>query len=290
MTQDRGTKMIRNIETILCGISCLMLASGGRGYDGAQDAAGVPNVTREYLLAHGFKRSAISSDVFTAQNARLSDISRDLGFPLASLRPTKNQPPDSDVRNAVVRGIYIIVRSEVRDPSGRVVRGSLDKPDAICTVTVSLGKGPVRPVRQYLPTTSVPRLRIRSVTAPQNRSKPLVISIEFAAEGTTPVVVDQSQFGIRLSVPGRRHPVFAEPSFPEETPRVITVQPGQPTTLTIRTSKNSGGVPWGNGPSGDYRVRIDLGGMKAPVFDYQWVRSEVFSDEFKFAIKWPDRD
>ena len=44
-----------------------------------------PKLTREYLLANGFKQSAKNPDSFTVESVRLGDISKKLNFPLSAL-------------------------------------------------------------------------------------------------------------------------------------------------------------------------------------------------------------
>ena len=99
-----------------------------------------PKLTRENLLAHGFKQSEKNKDSFVAEHARLGDVESALGFQITALRPTVSQSRHSDVRQGLVEGKQVLVKSEVRDEKGRIVPGSLDKPDAICTVYISLKK------------------------------------------------------------------------------------------------------------------------------------------------------
>ena len=95
-----------------------------------------PKLTRENLLAHGFKQSEKDKDLFVAEHARLGDVGSGLGFQITALRPTVSQDMHSDTRHGLVEGKQVLVKSEVRDEKGRIVRKSLDKPDAICTVYV----------------------------------------------------------------------------------------------------------------------------------------------------------
>ncbi len=114
-----------------------------------------PKLTRENLLAHGFKQSEKNKDSFVAEHARLGDVESALGFQITALRPTVSQSRHSDIRQGLVEGKQVLVKSEVRDEKGRIVPGSLDKPDAICTVYVSL--------KNYVP----PKPPLRSDSTPR---------------------------------------------------------------------------------------------------------------------------
>ena len=87
-----------------------------------------PKLTRENLLAHGFKQSEKNKDPFVAEHARLGDVDRALGFQITALRPTVSQAPAFGQRQvALSKGSRSWFRSEVRDEKGRIVRKSLDK-------------------------------------------------------------------------------------------------------------------------------------------------------------------
>ena len=64
----------------------------------------------------------------------------------------------SDTRHGLVEGKQVLIKSEVRDEKGRIVRKSLDKPDATCTVYVW--------VKKYVP----PKPPLRSDSTPPCRS------------------------------------------------------------------------------------------------------------------------
>src|ERR1700730_12790554 len=134
-------------------------------------------ITREYLLSVGFEKAEDDREIVELQRARLRDVAKTLGFSLTELRSTLNQSNRSDIRTVDVRGFHFVVKSEVRDSSGQVVRRSLDDPNALCTVSVWL-----KPVPQphYAPTTSVPRLRILNVLQ-QAGAKELRLTFEIDA-------------------------------------------------------------------------------------------------------------
>ncbi len=97
-----------------------------------------PKLTREYLLANGFKQSAKNPDSFTVESVRLGDISKKLNFPLSALRRTISSAPESDMRIVTVRDMEFVVRSEVHGPDFREVERFYENPDTLCTVGVSL--------------------------------------------------------------------------------------------------------------------------------------------------------
>jgi len=246
---------------------------------------------REYLVAHGFKRSATDRSIYQLKNVRLADVARDLGFRLDALRRIEQQPWFSDNRIVEVKGLYFVVRSEVRDKNGRVIEDSLDDPNALCTVSVC-----INPVihGKHLKTDSSPRMRIKSVTVPEDRLKPFQITFELSADGNTPLGLKQSQFGIALGAPGvsPRHSPNASVSFPKGTPDPIIVSPGKPVTFTVSALISY----WEPAPStlrrvlpaAEYPVCVAIFSGKdeaeGPDFDYQWV-FHTWSDEYKFVVK-----
>jgi hypothetical protein len=243
-----------------------------------------PNVTREYLLAHGFKQLTDNPDRFEREHVRLRDVLGDLGVPLAFLRPTVNQSENSDIRTAHPPGLYIIVRSEVRDRNGRVRSRSLDDPDAICSVHV--WRNPT-PLREYLKTDSVPSVRIKSVTTPQSGAKSLDVTIEVAARGTKPLAIPQGEF--QSSLTGDKLPPYTGFGvvFSEETPQPITVEPSKPVVLRITVPLDASlGVRLVSGK--EYVLRIKIGFTKPGPqrFDYEWARGRpCSSNDVKFIVE-----
>ena len=155
----------------------------------------MPELTREYLLANGFKPLAASPDSFIAEKVRLGDVASILGFKITSLRPTVSQPDHSDVRTGSVQSRRFVVRSEVRDTQGKIVRGSLNEANSLCTVTISLKK--VATAKPPLPTDSSPGVRVKSVTVPKRRTEPLQIVFELSADGKSPLAVTEAQVSVR---------------------------------------------------------------------------------------------
>ena len=268
-----------------------------------ESATAMPKLTRENLLAHGFKQSEKDKDLFVSEHARLGDVESALGFQITALRPTVSQPPHSDTRQGLVEGKQVLVQSEVRDEQGRIVRKSLDKTDAICTVHVWVKK--YVPPKPPLRSDSTPRVQVKSVTVPKDRAKPLQVTFELAADGKTPVGLLEGQFGVKITRPGSRLAIgpdqLAEgcirPEFPKgsfEADGKILVKPGSP---VVRTAK----VPdeltislgeWSGLEPGKYDVRIFIVGrgfMKGMGYDYMWHdgnidESKVESKTFEFTV------
>ena len=275
--------MNRVIASLLFGAWGISLACAEKGDDAMENTPSASKVTQEYLLAHGFKQSATDSDIFSLEKVRLGHIARKLGFLLADLRPIPNQPRYSDQRTIAVRNLIFVVESEVRDKDGNVIQRSLDSPDAICTVSVSLDQVPVQ---EYRKTDSAPRLRIKSVTMPKDRLKPLMISFELAADGKTPIAVSQKRFCVRLTA-GKQPPAFLDVSFPKDTPGAIIAAPGKPVTVTVSAATNQvTGGRWSDLPSVEYVMSVAIvhEGKLRSHFDYNWT-GEKYSDEYKLIIK-----
>ncbi|MGA2033557.1 MAG: hypothetical protein ABSG68_14980 [Thermoguttaceae bacterium] len=279
---------------VLLGSFFLSLAPASEEIRATNGGSATPTVTREFLLASGFKQSATDPDVFKAVNVRLGDVSRKLGFPLSSLRRTVNQGPESDVRTVVVRDRVFVVRSEVRDARGCIVDGSLSSPDALCTVSASLKPSSVhKPFKPNLPTDGAPRLRIKSVVVPQDRKKPLEIAFQLATDGKTPLAVSTTQLTIRL-LKGDACVFEGRASFSEKATRAVLVQPGKPGLFTITALENSitDGL-WSDHAPGKYVLRVVVFGaarLKPPRYDYQWlggvpVPYERCSDDYTIEIK-----
>ncbi len=266
---------------ILFGLMGASLACAQKGDDMKKSMPSTPKVIRKYLLTHGFKQSTTDSDIYNREHVRLADVARDLGFSVKDLQPTLNQYSHSDVRTVKVSDLTFVVKSEVRDKNGNIVGGSLDNPDAICTISVSLLQVPVR---EYAKTDSSPRMCIKSVVVPEDRSKPLQITFELASTGKKPVAMLQSDFQIRLT--GGNIPPYTRfgNSFPEGTPQIIAIAPGKPVVFKLCVPVDE----MGSLSAGKYVVRIRIGNLKwrePQRFDYEWEGREHLSNEYKFVIK-----
>jgi hypothetical protein len=124
------------MKTMIFLFAAVSVLAGCGAAKPAEGLAGGAKAARERLLAQGFKPDPAGSYMVILSNVRLSDAARILSLSPAALKPVLSQPPDSDVRTASLGDMYVLVYSEVRDNEGRVVPGSLDDPQAICTVRV----------------------------------------------------------------------------------------------------------------------------------------------------------
>ena len=194
-----------------------------------------PKLTREYLLANGFKQSAKNPDSFTVESVRLGDISKKLNFPLSALRRTVSSAPESDMRIVTVRDMEFVVRSEVHGPDFRAVERSFKSPDTLCTVGVSLKKRV--PPKPPLKSDSTPRVQVKSVTVPKDRAKPLQVTFELAADGKTPVGLIQDQFHVYV-IQGDSQAFTGTVQFPAHSVHRVLVRPESPITYTVKAWPN----------------------------------------------------
>ena len=114
----------------------LILALGRLGL--IADVAHTNRVTAEFLVGCGFVQSKSDTNLYTLGRVTLKEAAKRLGFPTDQMRPTTSQSIHSDTRIVQVRDHFFVIRSQMRDAQGRVVSRSLDKSDALCSVTVSL--------------------------------------------------------------------------------------------------------------------------------------------------------
>ena len=251
-----------------------------------------PKLTRENLLAHGFKQSEKNKDSFVAEHARLGDVKSALGFQITALRPTVSQSRHSDVRQGLVEGKQVLVKSEVRDEKGRIVPGSLDKPDAICTVYISL-KNYVPP-KPPLRSDSTPRVRLKSVTVPKDRAKPLQVAFELSADGKTPVGLIQGQFNAYI-MQGDSQAFTGTVQFPDTSaPQRVLVKPGSPITYTVSVPDEPTILEgqWKGLDPGKYTLQVIVEGVgleKGMGFDYLWLEGQprnrkVESNKCEFTV------
>jgi hypothetical protein len=261
------------VAAVLLGLLGMSLACAEKKGDEAMRTE--PMVNREFLLAHGFKQSPDDADFYELKHVRLADASRDLGFALTSLQPALNEVRINDVFTVEVRGLCFSVQSDVPYIKS-LTDGLLDNPDTLCMVSVSLNQVPDR---EYLKTDSAPRLRIKSVAAPQDESKLLQITFEFAATGKKPVAALRGHFHVRVAEGDMPPNLCIAVSFPKGTPEVITVLPGKPMTFTV-------GVHTETIPAGRCILRVVNADMKPQPqrVDYQWLGVNR-SDDYEFNIK-----
>ena len=257
-----------------------------------ESATATPKLSRENLLAHGFKQSETNKDSFVAEHARLREVESALGFQITSLRPTVSQDMHSDTRHGLVEGKQVLVKSEVRDDKGRIVHRSLDSPDAICTVYVSLKK--YVPPKPPLRSDSTPRVQVKSVTVPKDRAKPLQVTFELAADGKTPVGLIQGQFHAYI-MQGDSQAFTGTVQFPGTSvlDRVL-VKPGSPITYTVTVPDETTILEgeWKGLDPGKYTLRVVIEGVglvKGMGFDYLWLEGQprgrkVESKKYEFTV------
>ncbi len=228
-------------------------------------------ITREMLLANGFKDTKNDTATFEARHVRLASIASALGFDRAELHPTVNQAPGSDIRAGEFKGVWVVVESEVNDVNDG--HAALDQRDPLCTVSVVLNP---YPVPTYKETESTPSLRITSAAAAsEGNRKILRITFELRAVGKTPIAISQSQLAIRLdAVDGPRRLIGKDLTFASGTPEILTVSPEKPLVVTV--TKSGSYLDRSNQPSelsnGRYDLRVSIDPLsKIHRFDYHWV-------------------
>jgi hypothetical protein len=142
--------MRRLATLLLLGVFGIASACAEKKDNSMKNSAGAIKVTREYLLAHGFKGSEDPDmpDVYELEKVRLRDVARDLGFAVTSLKPVPGQSPDEDVRTVVAGDIHVMVENKLDKDTEEAKEGKwvfggyhpLDNPDSICNATVILKK------------------------------------------------------------------------------------------------------------------------------------------------------
>lgn len=122
-------------------LNCVLLfvSAGVNIADAGQQSQ---QVTPEFLRNRGFVQSKEDANLYILKSVRLKVAADRLGFSLDAMKPTVSQPAYSDTRIVQVRDRFFIVESDVRDCQNRIIRWSLDKPDALCSVRVSLAQIP----------------------------------------------------------------------------------------------------------------------------------------------------
>jgi hypothetical protein len=128
-----------------------------------------------------------------------------------------------------------------------------------------------------------PRLRIKSVATPKEKSRPLELTVELTADGKTPVSVSREQFSVHISP----YPSFiADAIFPTNAPQVFTV-PSQKSvsfTLSVSTNRFDRGERWSELRPGKHTIQVYLNSGKSREFDYQFL-GQTYSDSHEIEIK-----
>ena len=278
--------MRKSLLVVLLVLLGTLLANAQNVDSSAKQNASVKDLTREYLLAHGFKQSKEDPDHFEKKQVRLGDVLDDLGLTLKSLRPMMNAPQngDEDVRTAKGEGMHAVFRGKFANNRGRRIGSAPANPDAVYTVSVSINRPPPR---VYLKTDCVPSLSIKSVTIPKAQSEWLHITLELAATGSKPLAIQQKDFKSLLT--GSQLPGYSSygVQFPKETPQIITVLPSKPIVLEIAVPLNaSEGVRLVSGEEYIVQIRVSPNKLNDPQsYDYQWRGQQYRSNEFVIVAK-----
>ncbi len=264
-----------------------------KGENTVKSEAKPPELTRDYLLAHGFKQAPKDADSFTAEHLRLKDAARILGFEIHSLHRTVGQSFETDIRVGFAQGKRLVARSEKEDANGHIISLTAKHPDAICTVRISLKK--YVPPRPPLTTDSNPRVTVKSIMVPKERRKPLRVTVEIAAEGKLPLgLLSLGQFRVRLTQGNSE--VWETLAQPPDDFEDLLIEPGSPRILTL-TAPDEGTLEseeWHGFHSGKYAVQVVIDGqsvLKGEAFDYSWVNGrprrgcKVESRKFEFTVK-----
>ena len=218
-----------------------------------ESTATMPEVTREYLLANGFKQPQQRPECLCLGGRALGDVARKLGFAITSLRPVPSSPPDQDVRHVFLGDAHCVVKSQpVIDPNHRLIRRKLNNPDVVCDVTVSFGK----PAASHLRTDGSPHMKIKSVTVPQDRTKPIQATVELTTDGKKPLGIDPMRVHICL-FDGEDRVFYGEALVPETARCATLVDPGKAVSLAVSSSTNSGdGKLWSDLAPGKYSCAL----------------------------------
>jgi hypothetical protein len=246
-----------------------------------------PKISREYILSQGFKEVEKHQGVFVRKHISVKEVSHILGFYLWSLYYVPNQSRANEYLLANLPGGKLVsLLSEVPLSENRW-DGLLNKPDTICTATVSFN--PTREKR-YLSPFGTPRLRITSITMPKDRNDPLQIEFELSVDDKGPIALSKDQFAVHLSVDGK--PVGSFPlSLAETKEEIIKVMPGKPVSLkgSIPSRENTTDkfkhTHWNKLPLGKHDLRVGIGFFnKTQTFDYQW-RGTTWSEKQQITIQ-----
>jgi hypothetical protein len=273
------------LKMILLGFCLISSLRAGEKAEPTQNPSTAPKITREYLLARGFKQSANDLDIYELENAHLKDVAQTLGFSLATLRKTPGHPLDQDIRDVKLPdSVYVEIKSRIPEIGERFALAyyPLNDPNAICTAIVRIK---YVPPRELLKTESKPQISIKSVSVPEERSKPLEISFELAAIGKTPLAFSKTQFRILISTEETQHSAdFFATSFSKDTPEPIIVLPEKAITLKVTPQNLNFHNKLSDLEAGDYKLRINIAPARANHYDYQAV-GQTYSEEYKFKLE-----
>jgi len=139
-------------------------------------------------------------------------------------------------------------------------------------------------VHRHVNAESSPRLRIKSVAIPQERSLPLRITLELAADGDTTIAVSQQQFSVQLFTDEQLAAFISNASFATNAPLILRVSPHEPVTIILTTSADRFTRRlWSDVPPGKYLLRVYINSSKRRQFDSQWL-GQTHSDGYKLEV------
>jgi hypothetical protein len=240
-------------------------------------------ITPQFLAEKGFTES---KSICTLSPVTVTDAAKLLGFKLSDMHRTKNQSANSDIRTVDIRNLGFVITSLVTDAHGHVVPGSLDDPNALASVSVSLVQV-ARP--KFRPTTSMPRLTITSARLPEENSKPLTVTLEIAADGKDdPIAVSRDRFTIFIFESDRKTQRYrGDADKSKKQSEWITIRPDEPQQLELTASApdSDSKKRLSALPAGKYFVRVELHhGSKEQRHDYESL-SDIRSKDFPMEIK-----
>lgn len=100
------------------------------------------------------------------------------------------------------------------------------------------------------------------------------ITVQVSAEGKTPVALSQDQFIITASP----YPyIQIQPTFETNAPRVFTIEPKKPLTLSFSASTATL-------KPGKQRFSVEVGSAKSRQFDYQFL-GMTHSQNYEIEVK-----
>lgn len=148
-----------------------------------------------------------------------------------------------------------------------------------CSHVCSAGERLDRPKPDHSPS-----IRIQSVTILTNTSGPLLVTVEMAARGKTPVAISRENFAFEVWRPGVYSTSVGDVLFTNVAEQAITVLPGQKIILKALISTNSQNQVWSTPGRGRYGLQISTGASKTQHYDYEWM-GQVHSVPYEFEVK-----
>ena len=251
----------------------------------------LPQMTRERLLACGFKESATARAWFVATNVQLSEIARVLGFSENDLQPSLGQRPGTDSCYLNFTTGYLLARSGFPDGDGSAVPPRRPGAKPLYTVYVSLIPRP-----QYAVPDDKAHVRVLSVSVPPGAPRTLEVTFEMWCDGKTPVWFARSDFAVNLKEVGASPEDFSWTCDVtlQKAPEIISLSPRKPVRLSVSVSgeftKVSG---WSNMrrtlaafPAGGYRLVMGAGSDQrlSRRFDFE-SKEGALSAEYHFELK-----